>query len=158
MRKILNTLFYATSMLLLISCQKKGLILKGTDYLIFGSFAGECEKNCINIYKIQASRIFKNTNGQLLSGDSFYSGEFESRGEGEYEVTKELPLDFPLDLFDEKNNVIGSPDFYDQGGLYIEYGSGEKRRFWLVDSSKDAVPIKYHQFIDKIDEKLHRLR
>lgn len=61
---------------------------------------------------------------------------------------------FPSDLLLEPKTVIGQPDAGDWGGLYIEYNYNGTRKFWLLDQMKSNVPSKYHNFLDKVNEKI----
>ena len=65
---------------------------------------------------------------------------------------------FPTDLLSEKDTVIGQPDAGDWGGLYLEYNFNGVRKFWLLDQKKDNVPTKYHDLIDKVNEKIALLQ
>ncbi|EQA69587.1 hypothetical protein [Leptospira noguchii] len=157
MKIIPNNLFFSMVLVVLISCQKEGITLKDNDYLIFGFYAGECFENCVSIYKLSAKEIYKNYKEELPYENTFYNGEYKALHTSDFDLTKDLLLDFPLALLDENNSKIGDPDGHDQGGLYIEYSFGSERKFWLIDTSKEVVPIKYHKFIDKLGEKLRLL-
>jgi hypothetical protein len=32
------------------------------------------------------------------------------------------------------------------------------RRYWLIDQMKSNVPVQYHEFIDKVNEKVNLLQ
>jgi hypothetical protein len=157
-RKIL--IITCWTIFLLTSCKKgsNSELLK-PDYLIFGHFYGECTgERCIEIFKLEQDKLFEDNRDQYPGSNDFYSGKFVQLSQQEFTITNDLINYFPRDLLDEKGAVIGQPDAGDWGGLYIEYKFLGVRKFWLLDQMKSNVPLKYHNFIDKVNEKIAQLK
>lgn len=144
---------------LLTACKKDSIQLSASDYIVFGHFYGECMgEQCIEIFKLEQNKLFEDTKDLYPSRNNFYDGNFVELSQQKYNDTKDLISSFPTDLLSETNNVIGQPDAGDWGGLYVEYNINGVRKFWLLDQMKSNVPTKYHDFIDKANEKIIRLR
>lgn len=154
---ILTTAFFAT--FFLISCKKDNEVnLSKTDYIIFGHFYGECiGEQCVKIFKLDKEKLFEDTKRIYPTGNSFYEGRFDQLPKEKFDITKDLTNYFPMSLLKEEKTVIGQPDAGDWGGIYVEYNANGLRKFWLLDKKKSNVPTKYHNFIDKVSEKIAQL-
>ena len=144
------------------SCKKEKigskLVLLESDYLVFGHFYGECfGANCISIFKLENSRLLEDTKDTYPTSNNFYVGSYNQLSQEKFNAAKDLVDDFPTDLLNESKNVIGQPDAGDWGGIYVEYYHNGVHRFWLLDKMKSNVPIKYHNFIDKVNAKIKLL-
>ena len=156
-KKKLILLFF--SVLALSSCKKKNTNPTSGDYLIFGHFYGMCMgEKCIEIFKLEKGKLFEDTRDQYPNSDGFYQGNYTLLSNQKFMDAKDLINDFPADLLQETNTVIGQPDAGDWGGLYVEYNFNGVRKFWLLDQMKSNVAVKYHEFIDKVNEKIALLQ
>lgn len=125
------------------------------SFLVFGHFYGECMgEQCVEIFKIHDDKIFEDSNDQYPNQNAFYNGNFKEIDQSKFEQIKGLMDDFPMSLFEEVESVIGQPDAGDWGGLYIEYKDENQHDFWLLDQMQSNVPSTYHNFIDKVNEKI----
>ncbi len=130
-----------------------------SGYIIFGHFYGEClGEKCIEIFRLEEDKLFEDSNDRYPSSTGFYSGKWEKLSSQKFNDTKDLIDDFPMDLLNEPSIVIGQPDAGDWGGLYIEYNFDGIRKFWLLDQMKRNVPLEYHNFIDRVNEKINQLQ
>jgi hypothetical protein len=157
------SVFIGLFFLVVFSCKKgnnvEPIILSESDYLMFGHFYGECGgANCIRIFRLESNQLLEDTRDIYPSSNNFYDGNFVLLSQQRLNIAKDLVNDFPMDLLNEPKNVIGQPDAGDWGGLYIEYNYKGVRKFWLLDQMKSNVPTKYHNFIDKINDKIRLLR
>lgn len=154
---ILTATFFLASFL--TSCKKDNHVnLSDADYIIFGHFYGECiGEQCVRLFKLGEDKLFEDTKHTYPRGDSFYEGSFVQLSKEKFDLTKDLTSHFPADLLKEKETVIGQPDAGDWGGFYVEYNGNGLRKFWLLDKKKSNVPTKYHNFIDKMNEKIAEL-
>lgn len=130
------------------------------EYLVFGSFAGFCRgEACIEIFKIENGRLYEDGADQYPSSNQLpYEGEFKLLSEEKYESVSDLLDNFPEKLTEEVSLVLGMPDAYDQGGLYIEIKRNEKIQYWILDRDKENVPEYLHSWVDLINEKVNLLR
>lgn len=154
-----NTLIaICLTLVLLPACKKEdNLTLSQSDYLIFGDFYGECLGHCVRIFKLEQDKLFEDTKKEYPNKYSFYQGNFVQLPQQKFDIAKDLINSFPKKLLNETDTVIGIPDAADQGGLYIEYNVGGVRKFWLLDNWKTNTPAEYHEFIDKVNEKIRQL-
>lgn len=155
----MKKIFYSISifLVLLSSCEKEE-VSPEPDYLIFGHFYGFCSgERCIEIFKLEKDKLLEDTKDIYPTVSTLYEGTYTQLSQEKFDEVKDLLNQFPEDLLNETAHVIGQPDAGDWGGLYIEYSSGGFRKFWLLDQLKSNVPTKYHQFIDKVNEKISKL-
>ena len=154
---ILTAAFFLASFL--ASCKKDNNVnLSETGYIIFGHFYGECiGEQCVRFFKLDKDKLFEDTKHRYPTGNSFYEGNFVQLSKEKFDLTKDLAGYFPASLLKEKETVIGQPDAGDWGGFYVEYNANGLRKFWLLDTKKSNVPTKYHNFIDKMNEKITQL-
>lgn len=138
--------------------QDDNMELSSSDYIIFGHFYGECMgEQCVEIFRLEQDKLFEDTKDEYPKSNIFYSGNFVPLSQQKFNNTKNLKDYFPTDLLNETKTVIGQPDAGDWGGLYVEYNSNGVRKFWLLDQKKSNVLTTYHDFIDKINEKIEQL-
>jgi len=153
MKRLIFTLCILT--ITISSCRKDNIVLSSSDYLIFGHFYGECfGEECIEIFRLEQNQLLEDTKDVYPNSTSFYNGNYILLPQQKFDYAKDLINFFPSDLLTEPNTVIGQPDAGDWGGLYIEYNIDGTRKFWLLDQMKSNVPSKYHNFIDKVNEKI----
>ncbi len=147
------------TLLSLPSCEKDDVQLSKSDYIIFGHFYRECVgERCVEIFRLEQEKLFEDTKDELPFGNKFYEGNYVLLSQRQFDRTKDLTNSFPTELLNEANTVIGRPDEGDWGGLYIEYNFNGVRKFWLLDQKHSNVPPIYHNFIDKVNEKIKLLQ
>jgi hypothetical protein len=115
-------------------------------------------EQCVEIFRLEKEKLCEDTKDQYPNSNDFYSGNYVQLSQQKFDATKDLTNCFPTDLLNETDIVIGQPDAGDWGGLYIEYNFNGVRKFWLLDQNKSNVPTKYHDFIDKVNEKIELLQ
>lgn len=112
----------------------------------------------MEIFRLEQEKLFEDTKDKYPNKNGFYDGTYVQLSQQKFNDTKDLIKYFPSDLLDESNIIIGQPDAGDWGGLYVEYYSDGFRKFWLLDQMKSNVLSKYHYFIDKVNEKIDKLK
>lgn len=156
-RNILITV--CLTIIMLISCKKDNVKLSNYDYIIFGHFYGECGgEGCVEIFRLEEGKLFEDDKDKYPNSNDFYVGNYVQLSDQKFINAKDLINSFPPDLLNETSTVIGQPDGGDWGGLYVEYNFNGIRKFWLLDQMKSNVPTKYHDFIDKVNEKIKKLQ
>lgn len=150
-------LLILTTAVMFASCEP--LDIKNADYFIFGHFYGECMgKGCVEIFKLEDENLFEDENDTYPASTKFYVAKWKLIDIEEYEKIKDLKELFPEKLFDESKIVIGQPDAGDWGGIYIEVKVGDVHKFWLIDKMRSNVPEEYHEFLDKVEEKINLIQ
>ena len=132
------------------------------EYMIFGHFYGECVgEGCVEIFKIADGALFEDSTDVYPNGITAYEGQFYALDEAKYQLVKDLVGDFPNELYDETEHVIGMPDAGDWGGIYVEIkheNAPAQSGFWLLDQMESNMPEVYNAFVDRINEKIHLIQ
>jgi hypothetical protein len=139
------------------SCEP--LEIKNSDYFIFGHFYGYCVgEGCVEIFKIEGENLYEDENDFYPTSTDFNMAKWKMLDKTEYEKVKNIGEFIPEELLNENKKVIGQPDAGDWGGIYIEIKVGEVHKFWLMDKMRSNVPEEYHEFLDKLEEKINLLQ
>lgn len=155
MKKIIFPLFAILVFCIFSSCDKDDVNTSGkVDYLIFGTFYGECGgEGCVEIFKIESDRLLED-NKDIYPGADFYPfDDFEVLSQEKFELVKDLVDFLPPSLLQEESGVFGQPDAGDWGGAYVEYKAGSIHKYWLLDQMESNMPEAFNVFVDKINEK-----
>ncbi len=145
--------------ILLSSCIIEPYEIKRPDYFIFGHFYGECMgENCVEIFKIENEMLYEDENDTYPTSTDFNMAKWKMLDKTEYEKVKNLGEFFPEKLLNDDKKVIGQPDAGDWGGIYIEIKIGDTHKFWLIDKMRSNVPKEYHEFLNKVEEKINLLQ
>ena len=137
-----------SSLFLLVSCEKDP-VLPVEDTLVFGHFYGMCAgESCVLTYKLTSTTLHQDTIHNYSGTDL----SFVQLGDDQFEIASGLLSSFPTELLDETDQVLGCPDCYDQGGLFIEYTGGLGQGSWRLDQTQSDVPSYLHPFMDEVNE------
>ncbi|MDQ3016161.1 MAG: hypothetical protein M3R25_05505 [Bacteroidota bacterium] len=140
-----------------LSCEKEDSYCNAGQFyfMAFGHFYGKCGgEGCVEIYKIENEKLYEETRDQY-PGDEFYKfEEFVQLSNEKYDQVKDLPSDFPNELWDESETILGIPDGGDWGGVYVEISSSRGHRYFLLDQNENNMASVYNTFVDKINEKI----
>lgn len=136
------------------------MVRSDDGYLVFGSFAGYCQgEACIEIFKIENGRLYEDSrDGYPSSNNLPYAGDFELLSEEKYELVTNMSENFPERLAEEINLVLGMPDAYDQGGIYVELKRNDRIQYWLLDRDISNLPEYLHGWVELVEEKVKLLR
>ena len=155
----MNKIFYPGLLILTLgfftSCDKEDDHTSAkVDYLIFGTFYGECGgEGCVEIFKIESDRLLEDKKDLYPGADFYPFDDFEVLPHEKFELVKDL-IDFlPPSLLQEESGVFGQPDAGDWGGAYVEYKAGNIHKYWLLDQMESNMPEAFNVFVDKINEK-----
>jgi hypothetical protein len=155
MKNLLYALFALLTPGFFSSCEKDEVDISGKgDYLIFGTFYGECGgERCVDIYKLENDRLLEDKKDMYPGSDFYPFDDFEVLSQEKFELVKDL-IDFlPPSLVSEESGVIGQPDAGDWGGAFVEYKSGNIHKYWLLDQMETNMPEAFNVYVDKINEK-----
>ncbi|AIZ64593.1 hypothetical protein PK28_14580 [Hymenobacter sp. DG25B] len=132
------------------------------DYVVFGWYHNECQgESCIEIFKIdtQSAQLYEDTQDKNPAGTTPYEGTYVIKSQAQYNQVQTLPQQLPAQLLTQPSGlVIGSPDFADGGGYYVEVSTKGERKFWLIDRQKGNLPTYLHAFADELDAKITSLQ
>ncbi|MFO7656467.1 MAG: hypothetical protein R6W78_05315 [Bacteroidales bacterium] len=136
------------------------LILLGALFIVrikpseisFGKYYGMCIENCTEIYSIDTC-ISKDTFDFFDNIEMFKNVEFKKPIRIYYkENYKKLKLDIPLFMILEPRGIIGCPDCYDQGGIFLRFKILCIKRSFLIDPNKQ--PCYYFNLNKEINKKI----
>ena len=128
------------------------------NYIVFGSFYGECiGNNCVKMYKIE-NGVLSGDHSEFYVWNSFYEGSFFTMPQSEYDLVKKIINYIPPSLLVEPQGNIGSPNSHDQGGLYLELNVNYSRKFWKIDMDTIAIPHYLIPITDTIKTYIQRLQ
>ena len=151
-----NLYLFAIVLLLSTSCKNLRSVDNTTheDYLIFGHFYGRCiGENCIETFKLDRHSLYKD----ILDSNDGDDFKFVLLEENQFEKVKDLFSQFPDQLIQEKEEVIGCPDCADGGGIFIKILRNRNSYQWRIDKNKDNLPSYLHFFIDQVNTKIDLL-
>ncbi len=126
------------------------------EFLIFGEYAGFCGgESCIEIFKLEDGKLYEDTKDHYPSTQTTgYQGDYILLDKEKYEMVKDLIDAFPEKLKEDVNLVIGMPDAYDQGGIYVEIKENDKSYYWLIDRDTNNIPAYLHGWVNLIRERI----
>lgn len=153
----LTPAYFFFLVILFNACDKEEI--KADDYIIFGSFFGECiGEKCVETYKLANNSLYEDRLDKYPDKTNFFNGDFEKMDKNVYNSLDLSKSDFPEELIQtESGNVFGCPDCADGGGLFIEYKVGKSHKFWIIDNMKYQVPEYLHPFMDKVRAEITKL-
>jgi hypothetical protein len=131
------------------------------DYLIFGMYAGECDRHCATMYKVTDSSLFIDTTDSYFKGGLRFPSTRSSSPK--FLLALQLLHTIPDRLFQTDTSVWGCPDCSDGGGYYVEFRSGGKVRKYQIDTDmpweeNSSIPRDLRVFTNRIGEVLVKMR
>ncbi|WNJ20956.1 hypothetical protein [Pontibacter sp. G13] len=127
--------------------------------LVFGWFSGECEgESCIEIFKIQDNRIYEDTRDRYPQGGTWYKGSYQELAPEHFERAMKLLDLFPAQLLDELEPMIGTPDYADGGGVFIQYDFDGVKRNWSIDQIDQNIPEYILEFKAEVNRVIYSLQ
>jgi hypothetical protein len=138
---------------ILIGCNKR--VETPADYIVFGDYYGMCAGSCAHYYKIEAGVLYKDALMEYPSTGA-PSYQFNAYTAPYNSALLDLAAELPANMYNEPG-VIGMPDAYDQGGLYIEVNTQGNITRWKIDKNKLDVPVYLHAVCDSVEHYLEAL-
>lgn len=157
MKKIVQ--FVCLSLVLLACEQDETPILTHSEYLIFGDTYGFCFGECAYLYKLTDQALFEDDSitryYPTLEELSFKEMPLPK---ADFRLAEDLADRFPLALLFNSDSIIGIPDAYDQGGLYLELGRNGDTHWWLLDNDLNNLPKDIQPYAAQVQQVLEALR
>jgi hypothetical protein len=126
-----------------------------SNYIVFGHYYGFCGgETCIEKFKLTSDKIYEDISDVYPGTFPLTPPNYVQLSDQKFLLAQDLMSFFPNELLAETSPYIGMPDATDGGGLYIEYHFNGVHKTWLIDQFKENVPITYHAFMDKVNEKI----
>ena len=143
----------------ILSCSEEDPSSDQFDYLIFGTFYGECiGEECIEIFRIEDGKLFEDLDDRYPDGGSQESGNYMELSEEKYQEVKNLYDTIPELLWALTDGTIGCPDCTDGGGVYVEIQRGDENKFWVLDNFLNRIPEPYHEIVNTIHDSVNKIQ
>jgi len=115
------------------------------EYIIFGSYAGECLGDCATLFKIENEKLYIDIVEFPFGHNSggFYPKEitFEQKAlpQEHYDIAQRVLTNFPEELSKIESQEFGCPDCDDRGAIYLEINLQGTRKIWTIDTSEQLI-------------------
>lgn len=134
----------------LFSCKKTETVETDVfEYLIFGSYAGECIGECATIYKLTGDMLYVDDMEYYTQDISFNS---TALSQAQFDIAEVLRTEFPVDILAETEDTFGCPDCYDQGGYIVEWKTNAITKRWHLDTTEEDIPAYLAVYTQRIGE------
>lgn len=154
-------------MLFVVACKKETVtnntvdcaLVSDSDYLEFGIAYGFCPSNCSYLYRLTNKAVFPD-NIEHLDRNQTVTYSNTPLNDAKLATATEICKAFPTALLSEDKEIIGCPDCYDQGTVYVAIKRNGKLQKWFIDPSKQEpnVPDYLKTYVQKIKDAVEVLR
>jgi hypothetical protein len=123
--------------------------------LVFGQYYGFCPPtvDCAQVYKLVGNKLYADETNRVLGRESEIAFKTSPLPADKCDLAKSLAGNLPAELLTSTQEVFGSPDAHDQGGIVLEITrDGKPKRFYL-DNNEEALPatlVPYAQQIKRV--------
>ena len=136
--KKLYLLLIAALALGTLSCRKHSSIASGNyDFMIIGTYYGECMGKCANFYQIKGGQLFQDTSVTYMRvAPGMNASEFKFNvvlPASKYALVQDLPSAVPQELYSYNNKTFGQPDAHDQGAIAVYMSVNNVVYKWVLD-------------------------
>ena len=148
----------------IFNCASKRKEAQTIEYIIFGTYCGECVGQCATMYRIDNTSIKVDTTNNFFSEIYGFSKNEAYAFTGHTYHTDKDPKAFfdqvksamPDDFIDKDGATYGSPDAYDQCGVYIELKNNGKVRKFYIDTNEEETPNDIEIFVNMLYELVNK--
>ncbi len=129
--------------------------MAAANRLVFGQYYGFCPAtaDCAQVYKLEGDQLYADETTRVLGSESAIVFKTSPLPADKYDLAKSLAGNLPAELLTSNQEVFGSPDAHDQGGIVLEITrNGKPKRFYL-DNNEGALPatlVPYAQEVNRV--------
>lgn len=151
----IHLFFIAIALLLATACGDDDVLnldANSSDTLIFGIAYGFCAGDeCVRLFKLEDEELYKTNFERLVAGEPI---DFDDTplSEADYELANPLRRQIPDALLTTRDTILGIPDAYDQGTIYIEVENENESRYWLLDTNVEALPVNIQPYAEQVTD------
>lgn len=146
-----NTIRLSPILAMLVFCSCSSTNRENIEYIIYGTFAGECVGHCATMYKLEETRVLVDTSDSFFDnyGRSirFNTDTLEKQYVAQAQAVKQQ---LPELLLRSSSREFGCPDCHDQGGIFIELKSGSTIKRFYIDIELDKIPGELTDYVKLI--------
>jgi hypothetical protein len=155
---------FVVSVMLLASCEEEQIANRSLSdsYLVFGTFAGLCQHNCVNYYLLDMQermlyRLKSQENPSTGKDLDLLNAERMQLPGKDFQLAKRLADTLPNQIIEESDATIGCPDCLDQGGIYLSFSESGVIYEFLLDTRKEAIPTYLQNYADDLKNVLREI-
>jgi hypothetical protein len=135
-------------LLLFNACEKEHTCVTQDDVFVFGTGYGFCAGDCAHLFQIRHGKLYADNIDNLYLDSVTFSKV--ALPDSMYQHARALPGLLPPYLMQHPNEVLGCPDCYDQGMIYVELWQKGKKTTWKMDTNTGALPPEVQPFAQQI--------
>lgn len=110
-----------------------------------------CDKNFTDMFRLENQKLLEDTT------DFFYYKKPDNSfnvllSDKKYSDAEKLKSLIPCYLLNKETDTFGSPDSYDQGGLYLEFKYMGKTKIFHLDNYIKSNPIEIQLFAQQLKD------
>ena len=126
------------------------LNVNNSDTLTFGVVYGFCfGDECVQLFKLEDDELYK-TNFERFVAEEPINFDGAPLPEADYELANPLRQQFSDALLNTRDTILGIPDAYDQGGIFIQLETDNVSRYWMLDTNIEALPTEVQPYAKQV--------
>ena len=125
------------------------------DYIIYGTYAGECMGHCSLMFKLDTSKLFVDTTGSFFNNwEKTVTFNNDTLSREDFLNAQDIRQKLPTLLLTSSSTSFGRPDGYDQGGIFVQFKIDKEIKTFYIDVDKDKIPSGLRNFAELIESKV----
>ncbi len=147
---------YGLMILLLFSGCKQEDEEPQKDAFIFGWWSAICTGNCIKIYKLENGKLYMDNLNSFREAAliTYRSQPLDAQW---VPIAENLEANFPQYLLDNQFAVVGCPDCYDQGAIYLAFENASGALYWQIDTDPATWPEGIKSYMESVLQAIDQL-
>jgi len=121
------------------------------EYVIYGTYAGECLGHCAHIFKFSNDTLLSDTSNDFLEYHFGRIKNYVFKGiplnRNRYLKAKKIMDSIPPFLFTTETERFGCPDCRDQGGIYLQIKTKDALKTFTIDTDISIVPKELWNYV-----------
>jgi hypothetical protein len=146
--------FLLISLLLFAGCKKDDPAPSEDhpEFIVFGFFQNCASESCVEIFKLEPSKLLEDTNEDVPQSNSPYNGNYSVPLSAEKYRQIELLFrnSIPDELLARPSGTVGTAPTW-ANNFYFEYKTGTEYKHWIIDGSFDgSLPASIQSFVNQV--------
>jgi len=147
-----------------LSCRKHSRTTSSGnyDFMIIGTYYGECMGKCASFYQIKGGQLLQDTSVTYMRvAPGMNASEFRFNvvlPASKYALVQDLPSAVPQQLYSENGKVYGQPDAHDQGAVAVYISVNNVVYKWVIDPDMIKGTDDLAKFTERLGKALEQIR
>jgi hypothetical protein len=124
------------------------------DYIVFGDYYGMCADKCVNIYKLDGTKVYADTRATYPKYTEPYAGKYRALSDNLYKEVRDIPGGIPYEDLVKGDTIVGYPDGADWGGIYLAVSINGEVKYWFLDKMQENLPADLRPFVAYLDQRI----